>query len=199
MITPRPYISFSSMALFEKSPEQWANIYLRDYPQYTNKNMRYGSLMADSLEKNELSGDPALDLMIENIPKFELIDKPIEANLKNGKDIIIVLAKPDTAKADYTAFKEYKTSLKKWTQKIADDSDQITFYATTIWLKTNKIPQDIELVNVQVKYTENGELTPTGELIRIPTIRTMIDIIKMITRIRKNWTLIQQFCEKELL
>ena len=66
-------------------------------------------------------------------------------------------------------------------------------------LKTNKIPQDIELVNVQVKYTENGELTPTGELIRIPTIRTMIDIIKMITRIRKNWTLIQQFCEKELL
>ena len=199
MITPRPYISFSSMALFEKSPEQWANIYLRDYPQYTNKNMRYGSLMADSLEKNELSGDPALDLMIENIPKFELIDKPIEANLKNGKDIIIVLAKPDTAKADYTAFKEYKTSLKKWTQKIADDSDQITFYATTIWLKTNKIPQDIELVNVQVKYTKNGELTPTGELIRIPTARTMVDIIKMIARIRKNWTLIQQFCEKELL
>ena len=199
MITPRPYISFSSMALFEKSPEQWANIYLRDYPQYTNKNMRYGSLMADSLEKNELSGDPALDLMIENIPKFELMDKPIEANLKNGKDIIIVLAKPDTTKADYTAFKEFKTSLKKWTQKMADDSNQITFYATTIWLKTNKIPQDIELVNVQVKYTKNGELTPTGELIRIPTTRTMVDIIKMIARIRKNWTLIQQFCEKELL
>ena len=199
MITPRPYISFSSMALFEKSPEQWADIYLRDYPQYTNVNMLYGSLMANSLEKNELSGDPALDLMIENIPKFELIDKPIEANLKNGKDIIIVLAKPDTAKADYTAFKEYKTSLKKYTQKMADDSGQITFYATTIWLKTNKIPQDIELVNVQVKYTENGELTPTGELIRIPTTRTMVDIIKMIARIRKNWTLIQQFCEKELL
>ena len=187
------------MALFEKSPEQWADIYLRDYPQYTNVNMLYGSLMANSLEKNELSGDPALDLMIENIPKFELIDKPIEANLKNGKDIIIVLAKPDTAKADYTAFKEYKTSLKKYTQKMADDSNQITFYATTIWLKTNKIPQDIELVNVQVKYTENGELTPTGELIRIPTTRTMVDIIKMIARIRKNWTLIQQFCEKELL
>src|SRR3990167_2127333 len=199
MITPRPYISFSSMALFEKSPEQWSDIYLRDYPQYTNVNMLYGSLMADSLEKNELSGDPALDLMIENIPKFELMDKPIEANLKNGKDVIIVLAKPDTAKADYTAFKEYKTSLKKYTQKMADDSNQITFYATTIWLKTNKIPQDIELVNVCVKYAENGELMPTGELVRIPTKRTMVDIIKMIARIRKNWTLIRQFCEKELL
>ena len=199
MITPRYYISFSAMALFEKSPEQWADIYLRDCYQYTNVNMRYGSLMADALEKNELSGDPALDLMIENIPKFELMDKPIEANLKNGKDVIIVLAKPDTAKADYTAFKEFKTSLKRWTQKMADDSDQITFYATTIWLKTGKIPQDIELANVRVKYTKNGKLIPTGELTIIPTTRTMVDIIKMIARIRKNWKLIQQFCEKELL
>jgi len=199
MITPRYYISFSAMALFEKSPEQWADIYLRDCYQYTNVNMRYGSLMADSLEKNELSGDPALDLMIEIIPKFELMDKPIEANLKNGKDVIIVLAKPDTAKADYTAFKEFKTSLKRWTQKMADDSDQITFYATTIWLKTGKIPQDIELANVRVKYTKNGKLIPTGELTIIPTTRTMVDIIKMIARIRKNWKLIQQFCEKELL
>lgn len=187
------------MTLFEQSPEKYAQQYIFNQKQRITRNMSYGTKMAYGLESGDLSGDPLLDLMMSKLPKFELMDKPIEAELKNGKEIIKLLAKPDTAKADYTAFKEYKTSVRKWTQRMADDSGQISFYTTTIWLLKGFIPQDIELVNVPVQYQEDGSLTPTGEMFRFPTKRSMTDIIKMTGRIRAAWKGIQELCEKELL
>lgn len=199
MLTPRPYLSFSQMTLFEMSPEKYADQYLFGKKQRISRNMAYGSLMAEGLEAEEATGDPLLDLMMARIPKFELMDKPLEADLPDGKKMIHLLAKPDTAKSDYTAFKEYKTSVRKWTQKMADDSGQITFYATTIWLKTGNIPQDIELVDVVVGYDPDGRLVPTGDLWRFPTKRTMVDIIKMTGRMKRAWHGIEELCEKSLL
>lgn len=199
MLTPRPYLSFSQMTLFEMSPEKYADRYLYNKPQRTTRNMAYGSLMAEGLENEEATGDPLLDIMMAKIPKFELMDKPLEVKLPFEKGHITLLAKPDTSKADYTAFKEYKTSVRKWTQKMADDSGQITFYATAMWLHTKKIPEDIELVNVPVEYLEDGSLQPTGELVIFKTQRSMVDIIKMITRMKKAWIGINKLCEKELL
>lgn len=198
MKTPRPYLSFSQMAMFEMSPTKYADHYIYGRKQRISRNMAYGSLLADGLEHEEATGDPVLDIMMARIPKFELMDKPLEAELKNGKEIIKILAKPDTAKADYTAFKEYKTSVRKWTQKMADDSGQISFYATAIYLKYGFIPEDIELVNVQVEYLPDGTIQPNGELIRFKTRRTMIDIIKMTARMKKAWSGIKQLCESEL-
>lgn len=187
------------MTLFEMSPEKYAQKYLYGQKQRITRNMAYGSLMADGLENEEATGDPLLDLMMARIPKFELMDVAFEAELKDGKDTITILAKPDTNKADYSAFKEYKTSTRKWTQKMADDSGQVTLYATAMWLKTGHIPQDIELVNVPVMYQDDGSLAPTGELIRLSTTRSMADIIKMTSRIRKAWHGINKLCESELL
>jgi len=163
MLTPRNYLSFSQMTLFEMSPEKYLEKYVYGKRERISRNMSYGSQMAKGLEAEEATGDPLLDLVMARLPKFELMDKPIEAILPvrggltacinaaesettSGKEpeVIHLLAKPDTAKADYTAFKEYKTSVRKWTQKMADDSGQITFYATTIWLAKGFIPQDIE-------------------------------------------------------
>lgn len=199
MLTPRPYLSFSQMSLFEMSPEKYADRYLYGKNQRISRNMKYGSMLADGLEIEEATGDPFLDLMMSKLPKFELMDKPLEADLKDGKEIIRLLAKPDTAKKNYTAFKEYKTSTRKWTQKMADDSGQITFYATTIFLKTGRIPQDIELVSLTTEYDGTGALRPTGELTHLKTKRTMVDILKMTARIRKAWAGIKKLCEDELL
>lgn len=200
MLTPRSYLSYSSMTLFEKSPEGWADYYLYDQKQRITRNMKLGSDMATGLETGEASGDPLLDLMIARLPKFELMDKPLFAYLKDGKDEIRLLAKPDTAKPDYTAFKEYKTSTRKWTQKMVDESGQISYYATVIWLLTKKIPQDIELVCVETAYDEEGKVYCTGNVWPpIKTKRSMADIIKTTARIRRNWAEIKSFCEKELL
>jgi len=205
------------MTTFEMSPGKYADQYLYGKKQRISRNMQYGSMMADGLEKDEMTGDPILDLMMSRIPKFDIMDKPVEARngvrtlferdkkyyhipvLPNGKESIPIMAIPDTSKADGTAFKEYKTSVRRWSQKMADDSGQIGFYATAIWLKTGQIPKDIELVNVVVDYAEDGSLVPTGELIRLKTKRDMADIIKMTKRMRDAWIGIKKLCEQELL
>jgi len=201
MLTPRPYLSFSQMTLFEMSPEKYIEKYIYGHKERISRNMAYGSQFANGLEDEEATGDPLLDLMMARIPKFELMDKPLEADLPNGKETIHLLAKPDSAKKDYTAFYEYKTSVRRWTQRMADESGQITFYATTIWLAKKILPQnqDIELVNVPVQYSADGHLFPTGELVRLPTRRTMADLIKMTGRMRHAWAGIKQLCESEVL
>ena len=119
--------------------------------------------------------------------------------IKDRKEIIPLLAKPDTATLDYTAFKEFKTSTMKWTQKKADESGQITFYATAIWLKTGKIPQDIELVNALTEYGENGTISVTGEILRFKTTRTLVDVLRMQSRIKRAWSGIKTLVANELL
>ena len=199
MITPRPYLSYSQLVLFEKSKEAYAEKYLFGGKERITRNMAYGSAMAEGLEHDESTGDPYLDAMMVQLPKYELMDKPLMAELKDGKTSIPLLAKPDSAKADYTAFYEYKTSVRPWTQRMADKSDQITFYSAVILLKTALLPIDIELVDVCLVYDTNSRLMPTGEIVRLPTKRTMVDILKMYTRIRKAWKGIKELCENQLI
>lgn len=207
------------MTKFEMSPEKFTEEYIYGQRQRISRNMAFGSQLADGLMIEEANGDPLLDLMASRLPKFELIDRPIVdpkgkevlfkrnteefrinvPTLENKGDDIPLLAVPDTAKIDYTAFKEYKTSVRKWTQKMVDESGQVTFYATAIWLATGKIPEDIELVNIETAYQEDGRLTVTGNMFRFPTKRIMADIIKMTKRMRHAWTGIRELCEKELI
>ncbi len=143
MIRPRPYLSFSQMTTFEMSHEKFVEQYYDGKKQRISRNMAYGSMMADGLEAEEATGDPILDLMMARIPKFERMDMHVEDPkgvdveytrhgktsllrvpiLENkGGDDVPILALPDTAKEDYTAFKEYKTSVRSWTQRMADES-----------------------------------------------------------------------------
>ena len=164
MLSPREYLSYSQLILFEKSPEEYRDVYFRGKKKPTSRYMAFGSKMADGLETGEATGDPVLDAMMSRIPKFELMDKEVRAEMKDGKEKIILLAKPDTSKKDYSAFKEYKTSTMKWTQKMADESDQITFYAAVMWLLTGKIPKDIELVAIGTEIAPDGSVVANGDM-----------------------------------
>lgn len=225
MSRPRPYLSFSQMTTFEMSPERYANQYIYGEKKRITRNIALGSQLAKGLEEDEASGDPLLDLVMAKIPKLALRDEPVEYKLgefadpkltatvwferdkrnirvpvlKNNGDDIPLLAVPDTAEVDWSAFKEYKSSTRKWTQKMVDESGQITFYATTIWLKTGKIPNDIELVWAETAYDADGRLYATGKVVSVRTHRHMTEIIKMTGRMRKAWAGIKTLSEKELL
>ena len=216
-MTPLPYISYSQMSLFEMQPKEYAAQYLHGKRGFVNKNMLYGTLVANALEVKEATGDPYLDLLLAKLPKFRLMDKIVmddkgvkvwykhlDKNIHipavmDGKKPIPIVAKPDTANTRYTKFKEYKTSVRPWTQRMADTSGQITFYAMAMWLKTGRIPTDIELIAIVVEYGDNGALRPTGEFIQHRTYRRMVDIIKMTARVKRAWKGIQDLCESELL
>ena len=203
MITPRPYLSWSSMDLFERSIEKWKEVYLYGLKLRVNRGMAFGKQMAEGLEHEEATGDAVLDLLMERLPKFEIMDQPVECLLKNGKNPIPILIKPDTMKADGTAFKEYKTGQEPWTRKRVDESGQITFYATGLFLKTGKIPTDIELVHIQTEKQLNGSLEgkigATGAINRHPTARNMAQVLNMMVRMKRAWEGIQKITTEEIL
>jgi len=218
MLTPRNYLSFSQMTLFEMSPEKYAEQYFYGKKQRISRNIRLGSDVADSLQNGEDTGDPLVDFVISRLPKFERMDLPVEdptgvevTFVRNKKEIkafvpvlkdkkfsIPILALPDTAKADYTAFKEYKTSTRRWTQKMVDESGQISFYATAVWLAKKVVPEDIELVCAETAYNPDESLSPTGDIWRFPTKRTMVDVIKMTSRMKRAWAGIKELGDKTL-
>jgi hypothetical protein len=199
MITPRPYISWSQLSLFESSPERYKEVYIYDKKIPINRGMAYGKQLADGLEKGELTGNEVMDMTMIQIPKLDEMEKEVRAIITDGKNTIELLARMDTAKKDLSAFKEYKTGQGAWTQKKVDEFGQITFYATAIWLKTKKIPQDIELVWIETAMQLEGKIEATGAIKRFVTKRTAIDCLKMCARIKRAWAGIRQLTEKELL
>jgi hypothetical protein len=213
---PRQYLSQSQINLLESNEQKYIDQYIYGEKQRLSRNIIEGSKLAKGLEDDEFTGNPLLDLMAVKLPKFDLADKVIEDEngqsvwydveqrfikvpvLIDGGEKIPLLAKPDSAKIDYSGILEYKSSVRKWKQEDVDNSSQITFYCTAIWLKTKKIPQDIELDVVEMKYDEQGRVVPTGNIFKFKTKRTMVDVIKMITRIKSSWRRIGEISEREL-
>jgi len=204
MITPREYLSWSSMDLLERNEKKWIEQYIYGQKNRINRGMAFGKIVADSLERDEASGDVMLDLALERVPKFEIRDKPFTAELKIGKKTIQIYCKPDTMKEDMSEFKEDKSGPKgSWNQKKVDENGQITFYATGMYLKTGKIPQDIELVHIVTEKEDieqlDSKLRATGEIKRYKTIRSMSQILNMMVRMKKAWGRIEEITEKELI
>lgn len=189
------------MTMLEKSPKMWKEVYLEGRKLGTNRGQALGKEIADSLESNVETGDMVKDLVISGIPKFELMDQAIEMKLVVGKEEVPILIKPDTCKADYTAFKEYKTGLETdpWTQKKVDKNDQITFYSTGLYILTKKIPEAELIYAPTRKIDDMGRLELTGELLRFKTKRKYGEIINMMVRMRKAWAEMGRIADEELI
>lgn len=209
-MTPRPYLSWSSLNMLgdfsPKCIERWKEYYIYDKKFGTNQGMHFGKVMADGLEDDVATGDVVLDMVMTKIPKFEIMDKTFTVGLKTGRklsngewEVIQILCKPDTRKEDFSAFKEYKTSQKRWTRKQVDEFGQITFYAMGMFLKTGKIPGDIELTEIETKTALDGKIECTGQIFRHHTVRSMGSILQMMVRCKKAWSIINKICEEELI
>lgn len=202
-MTPRPYLSWSSLDLFERSPKTWKEIYLYGRKNPTNSGREIGRMMAQALEDDEAAGDGMLDLAIASLPKFELMDREFRAKMPTGKGTHVELwCQPDTMRADMSAFKEYKTGQKRWTQNKVRKFGQVTFYATGIYLTKGRIPDDIELVQVMTEKDPDDasgrRLRATGEVFRHPTQRTVADVLDMMVRIKKAWASMGKVFDEEM-
>lgn len=186
MLHPRDYLSWSQLTLWERSPKTYEARYFRG-EKFTSRAMAFGKTMADALENEDETGDAVLDLVISKLPKLELMDKEFSAEIPGNDFVVPIVFRPDTAKKDLSAFKEYKTGVDKWDKKKVRENGQITFYAMGAWLLKKKIPTDLELVHALTRMDEAGRPEATGDVFRHPTERTMQDILLMIKRCRKAW------------
>src|SRR3990167_7176213 len=182
----RPYLSHSAMTLWNKNTELFKAKYLEGKDFGMNRGQHLGREVAEALENDTETGDIVKDLVLAQIPSYEIRDKEIRMTL-TGKEEVPLLIKPDSVKADHSAFLEIKTGLQgTWNQEKVNKDDQLTFYATGLYILTGKIPT-MELIHAPTNQDEIGRPSLTGEIKRYPTTRTLLDIMKMKVRMRATW------------
>lgn len=186
IITPRKYISWSQLQLFEKSPSKYAERYLEGIPLYPNKYLRLGKKLATRLETGKNSGNDLIEHVALMIPTYQHYEYKIEIDYKG----IPLLMKLDCFTTRQRKLGEVKTG-KKWTQRMVDKLDQLTFYATGVWLKFGVLPKKIFLHWAETKEDKNGKLRLTGKTKTFETTRTLVDIVRFRIRIKNAWEGIQ--------
>ena len=190
VLTPRPYLSYSQLILWERSPEDYVEQYIYGQKR-TNQYMELGKVVAEMLETDEEQDDPGLEMVRTYMPRYPKNEFQIEMSFKG----IPLLGKLDGFDPAGRRIGEYKTG-KKWTQRMVDESDQLTFYSILVWLAFKDWPSEIKLHWAETKM-EGTDLKFTGQIKTFNAHRGMNDALRMYPRIQSAWEGIKKVSEKE--
>lgn len=181
--SPRGYLSWSQLNLWEKDPNLYYQVYIEGLDQFRTKYLELGKRMADGLENGfDIEHDPMFEMLIIFLPAYPKREFEVKAEFEG----IPLLGKFDGFDEEILDLGEYKTG-KKWTQGSVDNSGQLTFYAFLIWLKYGKFPSKIQLHWARTDEDMEGTLFLTGEMKTFTTTRSMKDIILFSKRIKTAW------------
>ena len=182
--SPRGYISWSQLQLYEKDPNLYYQVYIEGLDQFRTKYLELGKRLADGLENGvDEENDPMFNMIIAFLPAYPKREYDMKINFED----IPLVGKFDGFDEKNLDLGEYKSG-KKWTQSMVDKHGQLTFYAFTIWLKFGKLPKRIQLHWAETAEDEEGVLYLTGKTKTFTTTRTLKDIILFSKRIKTAWT-----------
>lgn len=186
--TPRPYLSYSQLTLWERNPELYREVYIFGRSLLPNEAMLLGREFDELIETDEKSKGvwELLRVLVPREPKMQY-------ELRANADGIPLLGKLDSFNP-FTAQKivrEYKTGKTAWTQKLADRSTQLTFYAFLAFLKYGHIPK------LYLHWCPVSDGGLTGEVKTFETHRGMRDFLALYGRIEKAWIGIQEMSKVE--
>lgn len=189
---PRPYLSWSQLELFRKSPREYAMRYIYG-SNPTNPAMELGKVVAEMLEKDTEQEDAALEHARIFLPSYPSKEHEIRATIAG----VPLLGKLDGYDPVKGLIGEYKTG-RLWTQERADKHRQLDFYALLVHL-AYRVPVDRIGITLHWLPTEwnNGDPKITGDIVNFETSRTTSDILNISKEIVDTWKAIGEFCEKE--
>jgi hypothetical protein len=183
-ISPRPYLSWSQISLFERSPEWYAKKYLFAQEENQTDSMRFGKRFAQALELQQKTGDDALDNLVSIFPKYPLREFQIEAQL-DGVEVplygVLDAFDPETLRIG-----EFKSG-RLWTQEMVNESGQLKMYALLVWLKFQQLPSEVRLHWAQTQYTEGRGIEFTGEVQQFEARISLEDLTSFSARVRRSW------------
>lgn len=187
---PQGYISYSQLALWQNDPKRYAEIYFdrRDELRTTNAGMEYGKVVADALEHGVQTDDLLTDAAMLLLPKYDIADQEIRAELKTAIGWVPLLGKPDSLDSKTKAFLEYKTGKTEWNRWKAQDHLQMHFYAMVIFLKHKVLPPSASLVWIQTEMGAEG-VKPTGRVEEFPvaiTMKRVLDTMALVSKAAKE-------------
>jgi hypothetical protein len=182
--SPRPYLSWSQISLFERSPEWFAKKYLFAQEEEQTDSMRFGKRFAQALELQQKTGDDALDNLVSIFPHYPLREFQIEARLE-GVEVplygVLDAFDPETLRIG-----EFKTG-RLWTQEMVNESGQLKMYALLVWLKFQQLPSEVRLHWARTQYIEGKGIEFTGEVQSFETRIILEDLDAFSARVRLAW------------
>lgn len=186
--SPRGYLSWSQMSMWEKDPNLYYQVYIENADQFRTKYLELGKRMATGLENGfDEQHDPLFESLIVFMPSYPKREFDIKAEFEG----IPLFGKLDGWDGKNLTIGEYKTG-KKWTQAMVNQSGQLTFYAFLVWLKYKKLPKKIFLHWAKTQEDEMGNLSLTGDIRTFETERKLKDLILFSKRIKTAW---EAICE----
>jgi len=181
--SPRGYLSWSQLNLWEKDPNMYYQVYWEGLDQFRTKYLELGKRMATTLENGfDEAHDPLFEMLAVFMPHYP----KQEFDLKTVFEGIPLVGKLDGFNEATLTIGEYKTG-KNWTQSMVNQSGQLTFYSLLVWLKYKKLPNNIFLHWARTDEDMEGNLKLTGDIRTFPTQRSLKDLILFSKRIKAAW------------
>lgn len=154
---------------------------------FTNDAMRYGSKVDKDIELGE-SEDKITKHLLIFLPKYQSMQHEGKAVIKVGKEEVPLFGKYDGYDPMIgdrrSRIGDYKTGMIKWTQKRADECDQLTFYDLMEWISTGK-QSDLFIHWMPTVKGHDGKIRATGEVVNFQTSRKLVELMRMQARIGK--------------
>lgn len=189
VITDERPMSWSSIASFEWSAEQWYSNYILGIKQ-TSPEMTFGSMV-----DKKLQDDPTY---LPHVPRYPYMQHKMRA-VFDGIPLTGVPDGLDFTQDPKRVLIDYKTGKAPWTQKKADATGQLTMYLLLLFLTEGMRPEEFDLAihwlptAYQSDFTIGFRNPANPELITFATTRTMLDILKFGQRIKDNYKLMQRY------
>lgn len=185
--------SWSQHSSFLYSPEQWFERYISGKETDKTPELEYGSKTGKSLETDKE--------FMPHIPRQKVMEYELRAihDHKVIKRKISLVGYADSFCDDTLILEEYKTGVKKWDQKRADEHGQITMYLYILWLSKKIQPHNVfcRIHWIETKKIEHPtfevEIKETGRTFTFKTYRSMRQVILFANEINETILAMEQY------
>lgn len=193
--SPRPYLSWSQINLFERDPNMYVRKYIFAQEEFQSEAQRVGKRLAQALESQQKTGDDAMDNLVSLFPAYPHREVKMEATL-DGVDVPLygVL---DGYDPHLRRIGEYKSG-RLWTQEMVNESGQLKMYALLVWLNSRQLPSEIKLHWARTQYIEGKGVELTGEVQSFDAEISLEDLHAFSARVRRVWDGIKALSERHL-
>jgi hypothetical protein len=177
IMLPKPYISFSQLALFSQNKEQYRKQYYEQQYSGSSPELRYGSHVHKLYENN----DPS----VSHLPRYDIPEKRFEVTIEGIQVVGII----DSLSSFDLSFIDLKSGAKKWTEKKVTQHKQLPFYAmilsaiheqyeynsSILWVGTRKIYK--QGWDGESYRSKKYDIELTGEWLKLDRVITRDDIM----------------------
>ena len=183
-------LSYSAISTFKDTtwggPEAWYRKYVLHQKQPTSREMEFGSYVDTKLQT-----DP---LFLPHVERYPISQHKMEVFFAG----IPLLGLADGFDREGKRLKDDKTGKATWTQKRADDSEQLTMYTLLLYVTEKIPPEDLSLFISWLPTKDNGDFTisfkddpPIPQIFE--TKRTMLQVLLYGKEIKRVWKAMQEY------